>query len=211
MNIGVIGSGMIGGTAAALFVRAGHQVAISNARGPASLASLIEHLGPNAQAATVDEAATFGEIVLVAIPFGKYQTLPAASLRNKVVVDAMNYYPQRDGWMKFGDLTSSEVVARHLPGARLVKAFNTMYYKTLATEGRPEAPAERRLALFVAGDDATAKELVSRLIKEIGFALIDTGSLRYGGRRQQPGSPVYNRPMTAREARAILSEDHSLC
>lgn len=210
MNIGVIGSGMIGGTAATLFVRAGHQVAISNSRGPASLTALVEKLGTQARAATVEEASTFGEIVLLAIPFGKFQTLPALSLHDKVVVDAMNYYPQRDGWMKFDDLTSSEVVARHLAGSRLIKAFNTMYYKALATQGRPDAPVENRLALFVAGDDANAKGLVSGLIKEIGFAPIDTGSLRNGGLRQQPGSLIYNRPMTAREARSALVEDRSI-
>jgi 8-hydroxy-5-deazaflavin:NADPH oxidoreductase len=203
MNIGIVGSGMIGGTAAQLFVRAGHAVAISNSRGPASLASLVEDLGSKARAATNEGASSFGEIVLVAIPFGKYQTLPGKLLEGKVVVDAMNYYPQRDGRIELGDLTSTELVARHLPGARLIKAFNTMYYETLASQGRPDAPIEDRLALFVAGDDAKAKAMVSRLIEAIGFAPIDTGSLHDGGRRQQPGSPIYNRPMTAREAQTV--------
>lgn len=206
MNIGVIGSGNIGGTVARLFVQAGHHVAISNSRGPGSLSSLIKDLGSKARAETVDAASSFGEVVVVAIPFGKYQTLPERSLEGKVVVDAMNYYPQRDGRIEFGDLTSTELVARHLGGARLVKAFNSMYHKTLATEGRPDAPVEDRLALFVAGDDAKAKAVVSRLIEEIGFAPIDSGSLHDGGRRQQVGGPVYGKTMTGREARAALSE-----
>lgn len=205
MNIGVIGSGNIGGTVAHLFVRAGHQVAISNSRGPGSLASLVKDLGSEARAETVDGASSFGEVVLVAIPFGKYQTLPERSLEGKVVVDAMNYYPQRDGRIEFGDLTSTELVARHLDGARLVKAFNSVNYKTLATEGRPDAPIEDRLALFVAGDDARAKAVVSRLIEEIGFAPIDSGSLHDGGHRQQAGGPVYGKTMTGREAHAALS------
>ncbi len=206
MNIGVIGSGKIGGTAARLFSRAGHHVAISNSRGPASLASLVEDLGAGARAATIEEVSSFGEVVLVAIPFGKYDTIPGQLLEGKVVVDAMNYYPQRDGRIEFGDGTSTELVARYLRGARLVKAFNTMYFETLATQGREGAPVEDRLALFVAGDDVKAKAMVSRLIEEIGFAPVDTGSLHDGGRLQQPGSRIYNHPMTAREARTVLSD-----
>jgi predicted dinucleotide-binding enzyme len=116
----------------------------------------------------------------------------------------MNYYPERDGQIDFGTLTSSELVARHLAGARIVKAFNTMYFETLAAQGRPDRPIDGRLVLFVAGDDADAKALVSRLIEEIGFAPIDTGPLSDGGRLQQPGSAIYNHPMTAAEARAAL-------
>jgi predicted dinucleotide-binding enzyme len=204
MNIGVIGAGKIGGTAARLFVTAGHQVTISNSRGPASLAALREALGPKARAGTVAEAAAFGDLVLVAIPFGQFRALPATPLAGKVVVDAMNYYPQRDGRIEFGDLTSSELVAQSLSGARLVKAFNTMYFETLAAKGRTDAPMEDRLALLVAGDDAAAKAAVSRLVEEIGFAQIDTGSLRDGGRLQQPGSTIFNRPMSAREAQRTL-------
>jgi len=147
----------------------------------------------------------FGEVALVAIPFGKYQTLPVNPLAGKVVVDAMNYYPQRDRRIELGELTSTELVARHLRGARLVKAFNTMYFETLGAQGRGDAADEDRLALFVAGDDAEAKAMISRLIEEIGFAPVDTGSLHHGGRLQQPGSRIYNQPMTAREARTVLS------
>jgi predicted dinucleotide-binding enzyme len=205
MNIGIIGSGNIGAPAAQLLVRAGHRVAISNSRGPASLATLVETLGSKARAATTEEACLFGQVVLVAIPYGKYQTVPPKPLQGKVVVDAMNYYAERDGRIEFGELTSSELLARHLRGARLVKAFNTMYFKTLAAQGRRDAPADDRLALFVAGDDAEAKAVVSRLIHEIGFAPVDTGSLHDGGRLQQPGSRILSdHPMTAREARDAL-------
>lgn len=208
MNIGIIGSGKIGATAARLFVRAGHQVAISNSRGPASLAPFVESLGAKARAASTEEAAAFGEVVLVAIPYGKYQTLPGKALQGKVVVDAMNYYPQRDGRIEFSDSASTELLGRHLTGARVVKAFNTMYYETLATKGQQTGPTEDRLALFVAGDDAGAKAIVSRLIEEIGFAPVDTGSLHAGGLLQQPGSQIYNHPMTGREAQAALVRLH---
>jgi 8-hydroxy-5-deazaflavin:NADPH oxidoreductase len=206
MKIGIIGAGMIGATTARLFARSGHDVAIANTRGPASLTELVDEIGLRARAATVDDAAAFGEIVLLAIPLGQYDTLPAGHLAGKIVVDAMNYYPQRDGELLLDGLTSSELVARHLRGARLVKAFNTMYFQTLATRGDPDAPLDERLALFLAGDDAAAKAEVAHLIEQIGFAPVDTGSLREGGRRQQPGTPIYNVPLTAAAARAALAE-----
>ncbi len=203
MNIGIIGSGHIGGTAARLFANAGHPVAISNSRGPESLAALIADLGPGVKATTVAEAAAFGDVVLVAIPLGKYETLPAQALSGKIVVDAMNYYPGRDGELDFRGGTSSEAVARHLAGARLVKAFNTMQSETLGTSGM--LPAEEQLVLFVAGDDAEAKATVSGMIEEIGFAAIDAGSLAAGGIRQQPGTPIYGKPMTAAQAQEALA------
>jgi 8-hydroxy-5-deazaflavin:NADPH oxidoreductase len=143
-------------------------------------------------------------VVLVAMPFFAYETLPADRLSGKVVVDAMNYYAGRDGEINFNGLSSTEAVARHLPDSRLVKAFNTMYYETLRKEGRPSAPEEERLVLFVAGDDGEAKALVSQLIEEIGFAPVDTGSLS-DGRKQEPGSPIYNVPMDPERARETLA------
>lgn len=206
MKIGIIGAGMIGGTAMRLFAQAGHEVAISNSRDPESLAGLVHGPGPRVRARTVEETARFGDLVLAAIPFGRYTTLPAAHLANKIVIDAMNFYPQRDGKIDFGGLTSSELVAQHLRGARVVKAFNTMYFQTLGKGGTPSATESERLALFVAGDDAEAKAVVSQLIREVGFAAVDTGTLREGGRRQQPGSTLYNQPLTAAQARQRLGE-----
>ena len=205
MKIGIVGAGMIGGTAARLFVRAGHQVALSNSRGPDSLAELLNELGPSARAATVDEAARWGEVVLLAAPWRAPQALPAPdAVAGKVVIDAMNPYRHGGGLYDLGDSTSSEETARRLPGARLVKAFNTIWYRHLAENGRPGAPLDERHAVFVAGDDAEAKAIVSGLIEDVGFAPVDTGGLRDGGRRQEPGAPVYNRPMTPREARELL-------
>jgi len=203
MQIGIIGSGHIGGTLARHFAKAGHQVGICNSRGPSSLTSLVRSIGPNSCAMTVEEAARFGEIIILAVPWRKPEALPPAHLvAGKIVVDAMNPYSDEGEVMDLGDTTSSEEVARRLPGARLVKAFNTMYYHTLATESRPRERG--RLVLFVAGDDAEAKTTVSRLIEDIGFAPMDTGSLREGGRKQQPGSTIYNRPMTMDEATEVL-------
>ena len=184
MNIGIIGSGHIGATAARLFADAGHEVALSNSRGPESLGSLVEEIGPRARAATIEEAAGFGDVVLVAGPFFAHKALPAQTLAGKVVVDAMNYYARRDE-IDFSGLSSTEALARHLRDSRVVKAFNTMYYETLRTEGLTSAPAEERLVLFVAGDDGEAKTVVSRLIEEIGITPVDTGSLGVAASRSQ--------------------------
>jgi 8-hydroxy-5-deazaflavin:NADPH oxidoreductase len=200
MKIGIIGSGSIGGTAARLFAHAGHEIAISNSRGPESLA---DFESMNIQAATVAEAANFGEVVLVAIPFKDYKTLPARELAGKILIDSMNYYPQRDGEMEMEGVASSELVARFLPDSHVIKAFNTMWYKTLANDGKPGSDPEERLVLFIAGDDADAKTTVSRLLDDIGFAAVDTGSLAHS-RVQEPNTAIYNKPMKPAEAREML-------
>ncbi len=206
MKIGILGSGRIGAVAARLFVTAGHEVAIANSRGPESLRALVTELGPKAHAMNRDDAARFGEVVLLAVPWHTEQALPAPELlRDKIVIDAMNPYNPAGGFFDLGGSTSSEIVLRRMPGARLVKAFNTIYYEHLSSRGRKELPLEDRHAIYVAGDDAEAKEMVAGLIRDIGFAPVDTGSLREGGRMQQPDSPIYNETYTARQARRIMS------
>jgi len=208
MKIGIIGSGNIGATAARLFARAGHEVAVSNSRGGEGLEELIRELGGGARATGVEEAARFGEVVLIAVPFGRYEALPAGAFEGKVVIDANNYYPQRDGnfpVLDSGETTSSELLDWHLKGARVVKGFNTIWCEHLAKQGDASLPVEERRAIFVAGDDEDAKRVVSRLIEEIGFAAVDTGALAEGGRRQQVGTPVYNKELNARDAARVLS------
>ena len=208
MKIGIIGSGNIGGTAAKLFVNAGHDVAISNSRGPESLTSFVNSVGPNIKAKTVEDAIKFGDVTLLAIPWRKRQNLLSVSglFNSKIVIDAMNPYSEKFEVIDLGNSTSSEEVLKLIPSSRLVKAFNTIYYEHLGTKGNPDASKEDRFAIFVAGDDFEAKTTVSKLIEDIGFAPIDTGSLKEGGRKQQPGSPIYNNPMTAKVAYARLSE-----
>lgn len=196
----------MGAVAARLFVAAGHEIAIANSRGPESLRELVAELGPRAHAMTVAEAARFGDVVLLAVPWHLEEALPPAEvLRGKIVVDAMNPYNPAGGFFDLGGSTSSEIVLRRMPTARLVKAFNTIYYEHLATRGRQDVPMEERHAIYVAGDDSEAKEVVAALIREIGFAPVDTGSLREGGRLQQPDSPIYNETYTAREAQKVLA------
>jgi len=205
MKIGIIGAGNIGANAAKLFIKAEHKVAISNSRGAETLTDLAKEIG--AKGLDLEDAARFGEIVLIAIPFGKYKTLHAEVFQNKIVIDANNYYPDRDGQftdIDDGKITSSELLAAHLKDARIVKAFNTIWFEHLKTKGNTNLPIEDRRAIFVAGDDAEAKKIVSNLIEEIGFAPVDTGNLRDGGLTQEPGTAVYNRELTASDAQAML-------
>jgi predicted dinucleotide-binding enzyme len=204
MRIGIVGSGNIGATAARLFAAAGHEVAVANSRGPETLAGLVDELGHRARAETVESAAEFGEVVLVAIPFVSYTDLPAAQLTGKIVIDAGNYYPSRDGHypaLDADETTSSELLAEQLPDARVVKAFNTLYWEHLRDNGAPAAGAERR-ALFLAGDDQDAKDRVVALIEDIGYAPVDAGSLAVGGRSLQPGGPLSGVLLTEAEATA---------
>lgn len=204
MKIGIIGAGHIGGTLGGLLVKAGHEVALSNSRGPESLTSFVAQLGKNARATTVEDAATFGDIVILAIPWRKPEAFPPPHLvAGKIVVDAMNPYGEGGTIIDLGPSTSSEETAKRLPGCRLVKAFNTIYFKHLQEKGTPKK--EERITIYVAGDDEEAKSVVKRLIEEIGFAPFDTGSLHEGGRKQQPGSPIYNKPMTLERAKEIFN------
>jgi 8-hydroxy-5-deazaflavin:NADPH oxidoreductase len=186
-TIGFIGSGHIGSTLARLAVDAGYDVVLSNSRGPETLADLVADLGPKARAATAEEAAAAGDLVVVTIPLKAYRAVPVAPLAGKVVIDTNNYYPERDG--EFPELeaettTVSELLQQHLPTSRVVKAFNNIYFGELATQGRPAGTPGRR-ALAIAGDDADAKKTVAALIDEFGFDVVDVGPLAEGWRYQR--------------------------
>ncbi len=206
MRIGIIGTGHVGGTLADKFVAAGHQVAVSNAHGPASLGRMVTELGGHAQPATVPEAARFGEVAVVAIPFGRYRDLPAPEFAGRIVVDCTNYYPERDGHIAELDddrTSSSEIVARHLPGARVVKAFNAMSAEHLR-DYEHCGGAEMLYGIPVSADDDAAKRTVMDLVEELGFDPVDAGGLADGGRRQQPGSDIYLADLPADALRARL-------
>jgi len=209
MKIGIIGAGHIGAAAARLFIEAGHEVALSNSRGAESLQNLTAELGEKAKAMTVDDASKFGEIVLLAVPWRSPEALPKPEpVAGKIVIDAMNPYKDDGGLYDLEDTTSSEETQKRLPQARLVKAFNTIYYKHLAEEGDKNLPLEERRVIFLAGDDAEAKKIVSDLIEEIGFAAYDTGNLRFGGKAQEPGTALYNRDLTLDEAKGVLQSGY---
>jgi predicted dinucleotide-binding enzyme len=193
-TVGLIGSGRIGGTVARL--AAGHSVVLSNSRGPDTLQDLAAELGPQARAATGEEAAAAGEIVLVSVPFRAYPGVPAAPLAGKVVMDTNNYYPARDG--QFPELdskstTSSELLQRHLSESSVVKVFNNIFFKHLLNLARP-AGASDRTFLPISGDDAEAKAAVTAFLDSIGYGAVDAGSLAESW-RQEPGTPVYGVPV----------------
>jgi 8-hydroxy-5-deazaflavin:NADPH oxidoreductase len=194
-TVGFIGSGRIGSTVAQLAVAAGYQVIMSNSRGPQTLTGLVTELGPLAQAATGEQAAAAGDLVILTIPLRAYQNVPAAPLAGKLVIDTCNYYPQRDGQiaeLDSGSLTSSELIQRRLAGAQVVKAFNNIYYQHLLALARP-ADAGDHSFLPIAGDDAGAKARVSTFLNAIGYGAVDAGPLAESW-RQEPGTPVYGAP-----------------
>jgi 8-hydroxy-5-deazaflavin:NADPH oxidoreductase len=207
MRIGIIGAGHIGGTLARHFISVGHEVAVSNSRGPATLEELIAELGGSAQATTAEDAARFGDVVVVSVPFGRYLKLPNDGVVGKVVIDTNNYYPGRDGHFEELDsdrTTSSELLQTHLSGARVVKAFNAIYWNHLRDLGRPSGDPQR-IGIPISGDDEESKLIVAELIDQIGFDAVDAGTLAQGGRKHQPGSPVYAEDLRAEELRARLA------
>lgn len=194
----------MGSIAAHHFTDVGHEVMVSNSRGPETLTDLVEELGANAQAGTVDETAEFGEIVIESIPLNAYESLPVDILSGKIVISMANYYMARDGLMDLGE-SYMTLVAEHLEDSQVIKAFNATGWDTFEDEQRPDAKADDRIAVFVAGDDDEAKEVVSDLIEQIGFTPVDVGPLVEGGRHIENGSPIYTEALTASEARPRLA------
>ncbi|TCU85992.1 hypothetical protein EDF48_103297 [Curtobacterium sp. PhB191] len=205
-TIGIIGAGNIGSQLARLAVQHGHQVVIANSRGPETLADLVAELGDQARAATRDEAAAAGEVVVVTVPLAAIETIPAEPLVGKVVIDTNNYYWERDGHIPALDdqsTTTAELLQDHLPGARVVKAFNHIRAADLTGHATPTGTPERR-ALVVAGDDAEAKQVAADLIDEFGFDVVDAGPLAEGWRIQRD-TPGYGPRLTADQLREALS------
>ena len=194
-TVGIIGSGMIGGTVARLSVAAGYHVVVSNSRGPETLAELVAELGLLATAGTSEHAGEAGDLVLVSIPVKAFGEVPVKPLVGKPVLDTGNYYPQRDGHIEeldTGALTSSGLLQRYLPEAHVVKVFNNILFKHLRYLARPHG-AQDRSALPIAGDDPAAKQAVTAFLDSIGYDAVDGGLLAESW-RQEPGTPVYGNP-----------------
>ncbi|MBO9532757.1 MAG: NADPH-dependent F420 reductase [Solirubrobacteraceae bacterium] len=206
MKIGFVGAGNIGQALAGDLVAAGHEVALSNSRGPETLADVVASLGEHAQAVGTEEAIAFGDLVVVTIPLRAVSDLPAEAFDGRIVVDTCNYYPARDGQIAELDddsLTESELVARLLPGARVVKAFNSIFFKHLAEQGDAAAAPGTRRGIPVASDHPAAKQLVEELIDEIGFDFVDAGPLA-AGRDFQNGADLYGAELTGDALAAAL-------
>ncbi len=205
-TIGIIGAGNIGSQLARLAVQHGHEVVIANSRGPETLTELVDELGSSARAATRDEAAAAGEIVVVTIPLTAIDTVPVEPLAGKVVIDTNNYYPQRDGDIAELDdetTTTAEMLQAHLPSSHVVKAFNHIGAADLTGHATPSGTPDRR-ALVIAGDDADAKRTVADLIDAFGFDVVDAGALAEGWRIQRD-TPGYGPRLTAPELREALA------
>ena len=205
-TIGFIGSGHIGSQLARLAVANGHDVVMSNSRGPETLADLVAELGPHARAATPTEAAEVAEIAVVTIPLRAIGTVPVESLAGKIVIDTNNYYPQRDGQIPELDdesTTTAELLQRHLPTSRVVKAFNHIYSGDLTEHGQAPGTPNRR-ALVIAGDDAQARAVVAELIDSFGFDVVELETLAEAWRIQRD-TPGYGPRRTAEELRRDLA------
>jgi predicted dinucleotide-binding enzyme len=205
-TIGLIGAGHIGSQIARAAIASGYDVVISNSRGPETLAELVSELGPQARAGTTEDAATAGDLVVVAVPLKAIGEIPAELLIGKTVIDANNYYPRRDGNIAALDdhsVTSSELLQSRLPGANVVKAFNHIYARQITSDGTPSRSPNRR-ALAIAGDDSAAKTQVAQLIDEFGFDVVDAGELAESW-RIQPGTPGYVERLNAKQLTAALA------
>ncbi|MBP3038001.1 NADPH-dependent F420 reductase [Bacillaceae bacterium Marseille-Q3522] len=192
MKIGFIGSGHIGKAVAASAIQAGYSVVMSNSRGPETLEGLVKKLGPQAKAATPEQAAQEGDIIVVTVPLYALPQLSGINLDGKTVIDTMNYYPGRDGRIAELDnrsKTTCELTARQFPKAHVVKAFNSIYAGDIGSTARPKNDPERR-TLPIAGDDAAAKKTVTDLLEAIGFDVYDAGPLHEGFRFEN-GTPGY--------------------
>ena len=208
MKIAIVGAGHIGGTLARRWTKLGHPVSIANSRGPDSLKHLAAETG--ATPGTVTEIVRGAQVVVVTIPMKNVPELPREAFHqlpdDTVVIDTCNYYPQqRDGRIDAIEdgLPESRWVEQQL-GHAVVKVFNNIMASHLLNDGRSPGTAGR-IALPVAGDDATAKNLVMRLVDELGFDPVDAGNLDESW-RQQPGTPAYVADRDAEGLREALMQ-----
>ena len=207
MKIGIIGSGNIGGTLGVLWGQAGYEVFFSS-RHPDQLGELVKRAGPSARAGMPREAAAFGDVILISVPYGAVPQVGrdfAVELAGKVVLETGNPYPSRDGAMAGPALEKGTGLAsaEFLPGVRLVRAFNSIPAGSLASEANR---AGERIAVPLAGDDAGALEVAARLVRDAGFEPVVVGSLASASKFDR-GTSVYAQALTARELRQRLGMD----
>lgn len=204
LKIGIIGTGKIGGALAELWAKAGHELVISS-RHPAQLQPLAKRLGPKVRAGTPQEAAAFGQVILISVPYGALPQVGrdnAAALKGKVVLETGNPYPQRDGDMAQTARAKGTGVAsaEYLPGVRLVRAFTSIPHFALLSEAHRGG---ERLGVPLAADDQEALAVAVRLVRDAGFESVVVGPLARA-KDFDVGSPVFGRALTAREVRQGL-------
>ncbi len=204
LKIGIIGAGRIGGALGELWVKAGHEVLLSS-RHPERLKPLAERLGPKARAGTPREAAAFGDVILISVPYGALPQVGrdyAAELKGKVVLETGNPFPGRDGDMAIAARAKGTNVAsaEFLPGVRLVRAFNTIPHRALRSEAHRDG---ERVAVPLASDDEAALKIASRLVEDAGFVPVVVGPLARA-KDFDVGTAVFGQALTARELRQAL-------
>lgn len=203
---GIIGSGHIGSQVARALVALGEHVVIANSRGPESLTELVDELGPLARAASVEEAAAAGEVVVVTVPLRAYREIPAAPLAGKIVIDTNNYYWERDGHiaeLDRGEATTAGLLQAHLPESKVVKGFNHIPAADITTSGLP-AGAPNRRALGTASDFPEAIALITELYDRLGFDTVSAGPLSESWRLERD-RPAYVVRQNADELRANIA------
>ena len=179
-TIGIIGAGNIGSALARGFARHGYDVVISNSRGPETLADLVADMGDGVRAATAQDAAAAGDVVVVTLPLKAIDDIPVEPLAGKIVLDTNNYYWERDGRIAELDenrTTTSQMLQEHLPQSRVAKAFNHIMSADILTDGSPAGTADRR-ALATSSDFDDAADLVTRIYDEFGFDTVNVGPSR---------------------------------
>ncbi len=202
-TIGVIGAGKVGIVLAQLAVKAGYKVYIAGSGDPEKIALTVSVLVPGAIAVTSQQAALKSDVIILAIPLGKYQQLPVTELKDKIVIDAMNYWWEVDGErpdLTDENTTSSETIQRFLPGSKVVKAFNHMGYHDLFDDIRPEGAVDRK-AIAIAGVDEL--NTVANIVNAFGFDPLVIGSLAEG-EKLQPGSPVFGAHVNVQTLRHLI-------
>lgn len=202
--IGILGAGRVGTAIARRALAAGYDVRVASSRPASDISLVLQFTAPGAVASDVADTIAASDIIVLALPLSKYRSLPADAFDGKIVVDAMNYWAPTDGAQPEFEVTasSSEVVASHLSGARLVRSFNHMGYHEMDGDARPAGDPDRR-AMALAGDDPQARDIVAGFIDRLGFDPVDAGSLAVA-RAFAIGTPVFGAPLKRKELQAAL-------